>query len=122
MSKIRRGATAHRAGLAAEDVAARVYEAEGAAILARRWRCEYGEIDLILRDGDMLVFAEVKRRAGPIYDDPVSPKQWRRLELAAETYIYQAQTGAAPARFDVVLVDDKGATEVIKNARETGNG
>lgn len=113
----RRGATSHYAGLAAEDAVARSYTAKGAAVLARRWRCEHGEIDLIIREPDGLVFVEVKRRSRRIEDDPVTERQWRRLEAAVETYMFRAETGDAPMRFDVALVGADGAIEVTRNAR-----
>ena len=118
MSRARRGARSHQAGLAAEDIAARLYQSRGGAILARRWRCPAGEIDLIVRLADCLVFAEVKRRAGAVDYDPVTPQQWRRLEAAAETYILRAETGQTPLRFDLVLVDAAGVATIIENARE----
>lgn len=114
----KRGADAHRAGLAAEETAARLYVDAGAAILARRWRCAAGEIDLIVREGDEIVFVEVKARAAATdVDGPIRPAQSRRLEKAAETYILSALTGDAKARFDLVLVDGTGAAEIIRNAR-----
>lgn len=117
MSRAERGAKSYQAGLAAEDIAAQWYQNHGAAVLARRWRCPAGELDLIVRDGDTIVFVEVKHRKAQIFDDPITPKQWRRLENAAETYIVTAVTGNAPLRFDVVIVDAQGAVETIKNAR-----
>ena len=113
----RRGATSHRAGLAAEDAVARRYAASGGAVLARRWRCEHGEIDLVIREPDAIVFVEVKRRARPVEDDPIRLAQWRRLDAAVETYIFAAETGDAPTRFDVALVGADGTIEVTKNAR-----
>lgn len=113
----RRGATSHQAGLAAEDAVARRYASLGAGILARRWRCPHGEIDIIARDGDGLVFIEVKRRSQPIEDDPVGERQWRRLEMAAETYMFTAETGETPVRFDLAVVGVDGAIQVITNAR-----
>ncbi len=54
----------HNAGLGAygERVAAQRLVDEGMVLVDRNWRCERGEIDLVLRDGDVLVFAEVKTR------------------------------------------------------------
>lgn len=118
MNRARRGAQSHQAGLAAEDIAAEAYRTQGGAVLARRWRCPAGEIDLIVRLEDCLVFVEVKRRSGVVDQDPVSPKQWRRLEAAAETYILRAETGRTPLRFDFVIVDKAGAATIIENARE----
>lgn len=117
MSRERRGATNHFAGLAAEDIAARKYLEAGAAILARRWRCAAGEIDLIIREPEIIVFAEVKRRTGAVSDDPVGERQWRRLEAAAETYMVESGTGGIALRFDLVLVDEGGVAEIIRNAR-----
>lgn len=118
MSRAARGARSHQAGLAAEDIAARAYKTRGGAILARRWRCPAGEIDLIIRLADCIVFAEVKHRPKGIEDDPVSPTQWRRLEAAAETYIVRAETGQTALRFDLVIVDGSGAALIYENARE----
>ena len=56
MTRAERGAQSYQAGLAAEDIAARDYQAKGGAILARRWRCPAGEIDLIIRMPDCIVF------------------------------------------------------------------
>jgi putative endonuclease len=86
-------------------------------LVSIQWRCKAGEIDLIVRDGDIVVFVEVKHRKFLGEDDPISPRQWQRLENAAETYISVAETGEALLRFDVVIIDAKGAVEVIKNAR-----
>jgi len=116
-SKIARGSQSYHAGLAAEDIAARYYAARSAAILARRWRCGKGEIDLIIREPDCLVFVEVKARKRPLEDDPVSEKQWQRLEIAAIQYTLIAETGSTPLRFDLAVIGRDGNAEVIKNAR-----
>lgn len=117
MSFKERGARNYRAGLAAEDIAARAYAAAGAAILARRWRCPAGEIDLILREAQTLVFVEVKRRSAPLEDDPVGERQWRRLESAAETYMMETGSGDIPLRFDLAIIGADGRMEIIRNAR-----
>lgn len=120
MSRAQRGATSHAKGLVAEDTVLRWYQARGGALIARRWTGGGGEIDLIIRIPDCLIFVEVKARKSPIEDDPVSPAQWRRLEMAAETYILTAQTGATPVRFDVAIVDGSGGVSVIENAQNRG--
>ncbi len=107
----------HRAGLAAEDIAARWYEARGAVVLARRWRAAEGEIDLIVRDGDCLVFVEVKGGRAALARDCISAAQWARLELAALRYMLVSQTGETPARFDAAFVGPDGAVAVVENAR-----
>lgn len=117
MSRARRGSDNHRAGLAAEESALRAYQKAGAALLARRWRCAHGEIDLIIREAETIIFAEVKRRSGAISEDPVGERQWRRLEAAAQAYMMESGTGDIPLRFDLVIVGESGAAEIIKNAR-----
>jgi putative endonuclease len=95
------GRTAHHGGLAAEDIAARLYEAEGARVLARRWRCPAGEIDLIVATPDTVVFVEVKaRRSRDAAALALTPAQTARLAAAAETWLGEhqsAKTAPPPA-------------------------
>jgi putative endonuclease len=106
----------HLGGLAAEEAALRLYEAEGAVLLARRWRCPEGEIDLVVRAGAVLVFVEVKaRRHRDAAAGAVSAVQWRRLHAAASRFL--AEIGPdVECRFDVVVVDRSGRAERIENA------
>ena len=57
-------------GAYGEDVAARYLVQAGMVLLDRNWRCPEGEIDLVLRDGDTLVVAEVKTRSGVAFGHP----------------------------------------------------
>lgn len=107
----------HRAGLAAEDIAARWYQARGAEVLARRWRGPEGEIDIVLREGGCLVFVEVKAGRTAEARDVISAAQWARLERTALRYMLLAQTGEIPARFDAAFVGADGAVAVVENAR-----
>lgn len=113
-----RGETGYRAGLAAEDAVARDYERRGLPVVARRWRGQSGEIDLIARDGDTIVFIEVK--ASRDFDRALShlgPRQVARLCAAAEEYAGAHEAGSlTEMRFDVALVDRQGAVRVIENA------
>jgi putative endonuclease len=54
-----------------EDSALRHLTDKGMALLDRNWRCELGEIDLVLRDRDVLVFCEVKTRASAAFGSPL---------------------------------------------------
>ena len=116
----RRGRSNWRSGAAAEDAVARRYEAQGAAVRARRLRTPEGELDLVVEQGGVLIFVEVKRRAAELFDPPVSARQWRRLENAALHYMMRVQneTGVQPVcRFDVALAGPDGRIRIIENAR-----
>ena len=114
---MRAGRTAYQNGLAAEEIAAGLYLREGGRVLAERWRCPEGEIDLIVDLAGVVVFVEVKaRRTRDAAAGAVSPAQWRRLGAAAERWLAEQATGAPDCRFDVVLVDGAGVAERVENA------
>lgn len=115
MSRQARGAKAHRAGAAAEDAAARRYAEAGGTILARRWRRAEGEIDLVVREGDALVFVEVK--SGAHARDSIDARRRARLSAAASRYLAeQAAPDWGECRFDAAFVDRWGAVDVVENA------
>lgn len=102
-------------GLAAEEIALRLYTSEGARLLAKRWRSEAGEVDLVIAEGDTIVFVEVKaRRRAADAAGAVTPAQWRRLGLAAQIWLGGAPPGT-PCRFDLVVVDREGRAERLAN-------
>jgi putative endonuclease len=90
-----------------ERLAARHLTDAGMVVLDRNWRCAQGEIDIVARDGDVLIFCEVKTRRGTTFGDPVdavvAAKVRRLRQLAAQ---WLATSGVRPAevRFDVVSV------------------
>ena len=113
------GRAAALAGRAAEEIAERLYLDLGGAVLARRWRCPAGEIDLIVALAGETVFVEVKARRGLAgAGEALRPAQIARLAQAAEIYLARADAGpnAGACRFDVVLVDRAGRAERIENA------
>lgn len=111
------GARNHQSGLAAEEIALRSYAADGISLVARRWRCAHGEIDLVLEGPDGLIFAEVKARASLAHAaGSVSPAQWRRIGNAASLYMAEHGQDDQPCRFDLVAVDGTGRCERIENA------
>jgi putative endonuclease len=118
MSRQARGAAAHRAGLAAEDAAARRYAGGGAEIVARRWRRREGEIDLVVRQGDALVFVEVK--SGRHARESIDGRRLARLEAAASRYIAEDATVYSAYRFDAAFVDATGAVDVVENVVWSG--
>ncbi|MWD26806.1 hypothetical protein E0K89_004875 [Aquicoccus sp. SCR17] len=112
------GATSYHAGLAAEDCVARDYVSRGYPVAARRWRGAGGEVDLIARDGDGLIFIEVKKaRDFARAAERLSQRQMRRIyDAAAEFLGTQPRGQLTPVRFDVALVDGYGRMSLIENA------
>ncbi len=90
-----------------ERVATRHLIAEGMQILDRNWRCRTGEIDIVARDVDSLVFCEVKTRRGTSHGGPVEAvvaAKARRLRRLAAEWLAANDQHAAEIRFDVVGV------------------
>lgn len=92
-------------GAAAEERAAIHLGKRGLTPVARNWRVRGGEIDLIMRDGAVLVFVEVRARAGAAYGGAAaSITATKRARLLHAARAYLATLGREPAcRFDVVL-------------------
>lgn len=113
-----RGSLAYQAGAMAEESVARQLSDAGMAVLARRWRGKAGEIDIICRDGDCVVFVEVKQAAthGDAAERLARP-QMDRICAAACEYCSELPTGLlTEMRFDVAMVDAVGRVEILQNA------
>lgn len=75
--------------------------------MERNYRCRYGEIDLIAKDGETIVFIEVKSRRTASFGDPeesVSQAKQRKISTVALYYLEDKGLYDRPARFDVVSV------------------
>ena len=105
-----------------EDEACRALVNRGYAILARRYRTRVGEIDIIARDGDTLVFIEVKAREDFRFGGgaaAVTSWKQRRIVHMALHFLANARWRDKPCRFDVVVVDrdpDRVHVEIFANA------
>jgi putative endonuclease len=100
-----------------EAYAARHLTRQGMVVLDRNWRCPAGEIDLVLREGDVLVVCEVKTRSSTAYGAPletVTPAKAERLQRLAALWIEERGIRPAGIRVDVVgvLLRSRGAPEV----------
>jgi putative endonuclease len=113
-----RGLANHIAGHAAEASVAGAYENRGIAICARNWRGLTGEIDLIGRDGDVVVFVEVKQsRTHDLAASHVSQAQIGRIFATVDEFLAGEPKGLlTDVRIDLALVDGLGRIEVIENA------
>lgn len=113
-----RGLTNYLAGHAAEASVARHYEARGIAICARNWRGITGEIDLIGRDGDVVVFVEVKQsRTHDMAASHISSAQIGRIFATVDEFVAGEPKGLlTDVRIDLALVDGLGRIDVVENA------
>lgn len=112
------GTVCYHAGIAAEESVAAHYRRRGADIAQRRWRGRAGEVDLIARDGDMVVFVEVKKsRSFARAAERISRRQMERIMGAACEFVAGEPKGQlTDMRFDVALVDAQGRIEILENA------
>jgi putative endonuclease len=93
-------------GQAAEDFAVRYLKKGGFAIIARNYRYQRAEIDIIAQKNELLVFVEVKARSNNQFGDPetfVTPRQQALVRAAAEHYI-MTEDWNHDIRFDIVSV------------------
>jgi putative endonuclease len=104
-------------GAYGERVAERCLVDAGLVVLERNWRCEFGEIDLVARDGDCLVVCEVKTRSSVAFGHPVeavTARKAARLRRLAAAWIQARGVHPREVRIDVVAVlrAGSGAAEV----------
>ena len=80
---------------------------QGMVLLHRNWRCPAGELDAVLRDGEVIVFAEVKTRRSARFGTPAEALVGRkvaRIRRAAASWLVEAGARHREVRFDVVSV------------------
>lgn len=105
-------------GAYGERVAERYLGGLGMAVLERNWRCAEGELDLVLRDGDVLVACEVKTRSSHAYGSPheaIAAEKLLRLQRLAVRWATERLGATPPAiRIDLVavLASGRGAAQV----------
>ena len=97
-------------GKSGENLAALELEARGYAIIERRYRTAHGEIDIIARDGETMVFVEVRRKStgefGSAAESVTPAKQRRVIRMAVAYLAAHGLYDRCPVRFDVVGIDD----------------
>jgi putative endonuclease len=90
-------------------------------IIQTNYRCRCGEIDIIARDGSVLVFVEVKARRDTSYGPPqlsVTPFKQRQISKAALTYLSQNKQLEVPARFDVIALVLRNGEPVVNHIKD----
>jgi putative endonuclease len=107
-----------------EASAARYLTGLGMVVLDRNWRCELGEVDLVLRDGAVLVFCEVKTRTTAAYGTPleaVTPVKVARLRKLAARWMQDHGLRVPEVRIDLVgVLLTGGAEHRIDHVRGVG--
>jgi len=105
------GAGRRRLGWWGETLALWWLRAKGMRLVARNWRCSLGELDLVMRDGETLVFVEVKTRTSHnagLPEEAVGSGKRERLYRLAQAFLASQRCGQVPCRFDVVAVSFAG--------------
>lgn len=109
-------------GAQAERIACRYLEARGLQLVTCNYRCRGGEIDLLMRQRQLLVVIEVRHRRGGHFGGAaasIDARKRRRLILATQDYLARhPAAAAAPIRFDVVALDGDIAAPVIDWIRD----
>lgn len=113
--------TTRQAGLVAEDKALDYLNTQGLTLVTRNFNCRVGEIDLIMRDKNYLVFIEVRARASQNFGGGIaSITHTKRQKIIKTSYYYMIKHKIAdkfPLRFDVISLDGKtGIITWIKDA------
>lgn len=109
-------------GQQSESLAARLLKQRGYTILETNYRTPLGEIDIIARDRDTIVFVEVKARRSLGFGGPkwaVTLKKQRKISMVALYYLKTTRQSQAKARFDVVAIRslaEPPQVEIIRNA------
>ncbi len=86
--------------------------------MEKNYRCRHGEIDLIMRDGDSLVFIEVRYRRSGLFGGALASidvHKQRKL-ISTASYYLQTRKHACAARFDVVGIDGNNQIDWVQNA------
>lgn len=108
-------------GQAGEDAAATFLEKMGYAILARNYRAGRGEIDIIAKDGETLVFVEVKAGRSGKFGSPeerVTVYKQRQIARIASLYLEETKQGNLLCRFDVIAVDVEFGRQQIRHIKD----
>jgi len=124
MTRTTTAASRQALGAYGETLAARHLVGQGMVLLDRNWRCEAGEIDLVLRDGDVLVVCEVKTRSSNDYGTPheaVTDVKVARLRRLAARWLQESGATVREVRIDLVgIVRPRRGASVVDHVRGIG--
>ena len=118
------GSSRIQTGKRGEDIAVAYLKNRGYRIIERNYKCLFGEIDIVAKDGDTVVFVEVKSRKSEKFGDPqgaVGREKQKKISRISLTYLEEKHLYPCDARFDVVAIKMLPAgsiVELIQNAFE----
>jgi putative endonuclease len=104
-----------------EDVAARYLEDRGYQILDRNWRCNLGEIDLVAKEKNRLVFVEVKTRNGNGYGHPfeaITATKVARMKKLVNQWCIQNQRSEEKVRLDAIAILIRSGKVAIEHLKQ----
>ncbi|BDB96468.1 YraN family protein [Candidatus Hydrogenosomobacter endosymbioticus] len=106
----------YRTGVEGERLACEFLERRGYGVLQRRYKTKAGEIDLVMKDKDAIVFVEVKKRK-KMADaaEALSRTQFNRIADAAAIFTGSSDVECSEIRFDLVCMSSDGNINHIKN-------
>lgn len=102
-------------GRQGEQIAAIYLQCQGYTIVEHNWRCPLGEVDIVARDGDCLVFVEVRAWRPGQYGAPeasITPRKQARMLEVAQSYLQVAGLEDVDWRIDVVAIEMDNAAQV----------
>lgn len=107
-----------RRGTEAEHAARGFLEQQGLRFVTANYHCRRGEIDLVMRDGETLVFVEVRLRSNPRYGGAAASVDYHKQKKLVSTAEHYLQTSGfdGPARFDVIAMSGANTIDWIQNA------
>jgi len=111
-------------GKKGEDIAVAYLKSAGYRIVERNYKCLFGEIDIVAKDGDIVVFIEVKSRKSDEFGDPqvaVGLEKQKKISKISLKYLEEKHLYPCNARFDVVaikMLPSGNKVELIQNAFE----
>lgn len=119
---LRGASTSYQKGYWAEALAAFSLRLKGYKILQRRYKNSFGEIDIIARRRNLLIFVEVKFRPNLMQGlDAIQVKQRRRIERASQIYLQSSKVKSESLRFDAIVVSKGRWPQHYPNAWRMGD-
>ena len=111
----------HEIGKIGEDIAVRYLQEQGYLIVERNFQCKQGEIDIIAKDKEEIVFLEVKTRTNESYGKPkeaVNVTKKKHIYNSAGYYVYLQHLENKPIRIDVIEIYKKKEKYILNHIKQ----